>query len=215
VIIIVPAGTSGPDWASRWTAIGTIALAVLTLAVIIATIVITGQDRRRADKALIAQQEHAEALRREDREHAQEAEQLAEAWAVEVIPHVWPESRDGSTKRLSVSVTNLGSYTITRVAARFSPEGTSLISYESAQRITEDSGVYPLGYDDRAAGFTMSGYEGILTRGTGLSFRSDPIDTDKLAGPYPVVRWTDRWGQRWEHRKGRVERIEEDEPWSP
>ncbi len=215
MIFIVPASLSGPDWASRWTAIGTIALAVLTLAVIITTILITVQDRRRADKALIAQQERADALRREDREHAQVAEQEAEAWAVEVIPHVWPESRDGSTRRLSVSVTNLGSYTITRVVAQFSPEGTSLISYESARRISEGPRVPPFAYDDRTAGFIMSGYEGILIRGSGLDFRSDPIADDKLAGPYPVVRWHDRWGTCWEHKKGKVERIEEGAPWKP
>lgn len=34
-----------------------------------------------------------------------------------------------------------------------------------------------------------------------------------LKSPYPLVRWTDRWGQRWEHRLGEVRRIPDDEPW--
>jgi hypothetical protein len=35
-----------------------------------------------------------------------------------------------------------------------------------------------------------------------------------LKNPYPVVRWADRWGTRWEHRRGEVRQVRDDEPWS-
>lgn len=57
---------SGPDWASIMTAIGTVALAAVTVGAIIATIVITKQDRQRGDKQL------ADAQIRHDKEVAEE-----------------------------------------------------------------------------------------------------------------------------------------------
>lgn len=36
-----------------------------------------------------------------------------------------------------------------------------------------------------------------------------------LAAPYPVVRWTDQWGTRWEHKRGVVRRVSDTEPWEP
>ena len=57
---------SGPDWASIMTAIGTVALAAVTVGAIIATIVITKQDRQRGDRQL------ADAQIRHEREVAEE-----------------------------------------------------------------------------------------------------------------------------------------------
>ena len=31
----------------------------------------------------------------------------------------------------------------------------------------------------------------------------------------PIIRWTDRWGTRWEHKLGQVRPIAAEEPWEP
>ena len=51
IIFLSPAPE--PDWASIMTAVGTVALAVMTLAAIITTIVISARDRRTTDKRLL------------------------------------------------------------------------------------------------------------------------------------------------------------------
>lgn len=63
--------------AAAWTAVGTIALAVMTLAAVVTTIGITITDRRRADARIAP-----------DRKLATERRQAAEAQSVEVIPNV-------------------------------------------------------------------------------------------------------------------------------
>jgi len=35
-----------------------------------------------------------------------------------------------------------------------------------------------------------------------IRFESDEVHVQNLKSPYPLVRWTDRWGTRWEHRRG-------------
>ena len=49
----------------------------------------------------------------------------------------------------------------------------------------------------------------------GVRFGSDPVPSAQLPGAYPVVRWADRWGQRWEYRRGEVKRIRDGEDWAP
>jgi hypothetical protein len=49
MIPAVSATAAGTDWASIMTAIGTVALAAVTVGAVITTIVITKQDRQRAD----------------------------------------------------------------------------------------------------------------------------------------------------------------------
>lgn len=118
----------------------------------------------------------------------------------------------GSGTNLGADVINMGEFTITRVEVRFTPDGQDLISHGHIERLNEhDSGPYGGLY----ASFSRSGYEGVLTRGTGMRFWSEPLEQSSLAGPYPVVRWHDRWSQRWEHRKGKVTRVGESERWKP
>lgn len=49
----------------------------------------------------------------------------------------------------------------------------------------------------------------------GMGFETGLMPQHGIAspGPYAVVRWCDRWGQRWEHNQGTVRKIEEVEPW--
>ena len=55
-----------------WTAVGTIALAVVTVAAVVINIIITVQDRRRAAASLTAERELADARLREERDHAEQ-----------------------------------------------------------------------------------------------------------------------------------------------
>ena len=64
------AGT--PLWPAEWTAIGTLALAAVTVAAITSTIIITKQDRKRADEQRREEREHSAAMLREERDHAEE-----------------------------------------------------------------------------------------------------------------------------------------------
>jgi hypothetical protein len=49
----------------------------------------------------------------------------------------------------------------------------------------------------------------------GMRSEIDPVPAQDLVGPYPVVRWTDRWRTRWEHKRGEIKQVTEDAPWLP
>jgi hypothetical protein len=63
------AGT--PLWPGEWTGVGTVLLAAATLAAIVSTIVITRQDRERADRRFISEQARHEAEVAEERRLAE------------------------------------------------------------------------------------------------------------------------------------------------
>jgi len=48
-----------------------------------------------------------------------------------------------------------------------------------------------------------------------MRFETETVHVKFLKSWYPLVRWTDRWGTRWEHRRGEVRQVREDEPWVP
>jgi len=43
----------------------------------------------------------------------------------------------------------------------------------------------------------------------------DAMAASHLDALYPVVRWTDRWGTTWEHKRGAVRQVTEGEDWRP
>jgi len=194
----VPAAS--PDWTARWTAIGTVALALVTVAAIITTIVITVQDRRRVDKR----------------------EQYAEAYMVRVLQgerdagpptdEIYDEA-DAALKRLGAIVINGGAYTITGIEARLRLADCTVVPFGRSERVTGTRGL-----DDRLKD-GMTGLLEALTHGdrlapwdVGLRFYSAPRP---IAAWYPIVRWTDRWGTRWEHRRGEVRPVKDGRPWAP
>ncbi len=61
-----------PAQAGTWTAVGTLTLAVMTLAAVITTIVITVQDRKRAAADLADERQLADGRLREERDHAED-----------------------------------------------------------------------------------------------------------------------------------------------
>jgi hypothetical protein len=49
----------------------------------------------------------------------------------------------------------------------------------------------------------------------GLLFETEAIPERDLADPYALARWTDHRGTRWEHKRGVVRIIRDDEKWEP
>lgn len=185
-----------------WTAIGTIALAAMTLAAVVTTIGITVQDRRRVD---------------DERRSAAEQEQLAEAWAVvsDMSQTVYfVTGKEENTRLLWLTVANVGRFTITRLEARFCLDGSVLTVPAESERDTpplwrgETMMMGLVRQEGAMAGILRAG-------GEGMRYQSEIIAVSRLKDPYALVRWTDRWGNRWQHRLGEVRRIGNDEEWTP
>lgn len=153
-----------------------------------------------------------------------EREQFAEVYAVQVAfgerdpgkgpPDVQGRTAPSEARQLAVMVVNRGSFTITRVEAQFCL-GSSIIQHDGYQRVT--------GFE-QVPEVLRSGYyasreqavRGVLTPfDVGIRFETDEIHLRYLSGPFPIVRWTDRWGTRWEHKRGVVRQIGDDAPWEP
>jgi len=197
-VIRVPA--VGPDWTARWTAIGTLALAAVTVAAIVTTIIITAQDRRRADK----REQYAEAYK----VRVLQAERDAGRPTDEVY-----EELSGSLKRLGAIITNGGAYTITGIEARLRLSDRSVAKFGGSERVTGTRDLDPRLTDGMTGLLEAASHGDMLAPwDVGLRFYSDP---KPITPWYPIIRWTDRWGKRWEHRLGDVRPIKDDAPWVP
>jgi hypothetical protein len=121
---------------------------------------------------------------------------------------------DGTVKLLGVIIVNCSPFTITRIEVQFNT-GNSLVT---PHKFTRMAGLAALPEFFRA-GWSSSDEQvtsDVLTPwSAGIRFETDEIHVQHLRGPYPIVRWTDRWATRWEHKKGVVRQIREDEPWAP
>jgi hypothetical protein len=177
------------------------------------------EERKAADERLKAQLEHSDAQLREERQRAQDSEQLGEAWSVEVLgartdPETGITTEPGQPiARAMVLVTNHGRYTITRVEAQFSPEGQSLTGSSDNQPMPVNRVAHPCGGDIK--GSIGDAYRGVLPPGGAMRFLGDTRLVRDLHSTYPIVRWTDHWNQRWEHKQGQVQRVNEGDPWKP
>jgi hypothetical protein len=117
-------------------------------------------------------------------------------------------------KRLAAMVVNRGAYTITRIEAQFCL-GNSMQGHHGYKRVTGfeqvpeilRAGYYPS--PERAVSGVLTPFD------AGIRFETDNIHERHLASPYPVVRWTDRWGTRWEHKRGVVRQVRDDQQWEP
>jgi hypothetical protein len=113
----------GAEW-DALTAVGTLALAAVTLVALAVTIRITRQDRARADKQLKDERDAADARLRDERTRALDAEQESDAWAVEILPGTYG-SDESDKSAMTVLVSNLSRRTIVQVDVFFSPEGSA------------------------------------------------------------------------------------------
>jgi hypothetical protein len=182
------------------------------------------EQRLHERSAVEDEREHGRKQLEQERRLAREREQYAEAHAVQVaFGDTAPDGkvRDNmgdlkpvEVRALAAIVVNRSSSTITRVEAQFCL-GNSMISHHRYERVSGFQQVP----DKLREGYRPSPermMSGVLTPfDIGIRFETDEIHERHLAGPYPVVRWTDRWGARWEHKRGVVRPIREDELWEP
>lgn len=233
-----------PLWPSELTAWGTLAVAVVAVAVALFAEWRTDkrlakqqekhdqeivEERRLADERLRTQLKHSdEQLSQErqaadmrvllERDRAWDQELLTEAWSVEVIAGRMPPE-PGITSEASqpigrpvVLVINHGRYTITQVDARFSPDGRSIVG-RSQSEASWDISRLPPNLANSLDGPIGQAYLGVLTPGTGMRFIGDTLLVSVLRSTFPIVRWTDRSGIRWEHKQGQVRQIGENDDW--
>jgi hypothetical protein len=238
VILIPVAG--GPDWTDIMTAFGTVGAVIAAVGIALWTEWRSARrlaaEQARSDRQLEEERARSRAEIEEERRIAREREQLAEAYQVQVVNAEEVQLlRDptieelGSGKvdnpyavrvdltHLAVLIVNHGSYTITRVEVQFCPDGRSLIPpiwgvrvlgfAELPKRLRGDRNLEP--GSDTAIHDTLTPWD------TGVRFVADPIETRTLERPYSLVRWTDRWGAWWEHRRGEVRQVGDDEPSVP
>jgi len=165
----------------------------------------------------IAGWSHRQAVRERARSH--EREQLAEAYAVRVVqgerPAPGQPSSDPKALVIVAVVMNCGHYSITEVEVQFSPEGKSLVSPRTSDRVSSFTAL-PEELRKQGETFEERPMRGVLTPwDAGMRSETDEVGMQLLAGYYAVVRWTDRWGTRWEHRMGEVRRVHDGEKWAP
>ena len=136
------------------------------------------------------------------------------------------ESGSGTAEErfVVVIVVNHGVYTITDIEARLRLSGGRVAKLPIQDAVPQADGadarlaklespVVP----DTAGPFSivLSAPRRLAPWDAGIRFISGLTPVQDLLGAGPVVRWSDRWGTRWEHRLGEVQRIRGDEPWEP
>jgi hypothetical protein len=207
-----------PIWPDELTGIGTILLAIATFAAILTTVVITRQDRRIAESHLQRELNHSAAQLQDERDRAREHEQLVNAWAVRVYTAIATVGLDqpAGMKKLVVTLTNGGTYPISGLEVKFSPDGEQLIDAAAGYRGLPSSATFQvvatgpgvINYHDVVYGDT-------LTSGASAYFETALLDQDTLQDPCGVVRWRDNWDDIWESKKNTVRKIVGNEPWAP
>jgi len=229
VILIPVAG--GPSWTDIVAAFGTVGAVVVAVGIALWTEWRSGRrlkaERERSDRLLAEERALSRAQIDEERRVTSEREQLAEAYAVQVIAadmviRSWPEESITRGRRLAAIVVNRGKFTIMRISVRFCTDGVNLVPAGSHERVSGLTSI-PEGLKGKFSEiswlFTPGGdgamYGVLPPWDEGIRFQSDPLPVESLKSPYPLVRWTDRWGTRWEHRRGEVCRVRDDQPWSP
>jgi hypothetical protein len=183
---------------------------------------VLADERKAADDRLRAQMDHSAAQLQAEHDLAREQEQLDQAYAVVVVlgeredaGPVFEDVGDSDVRTLVLMIANKGKYTITRVEAQFSPDGQSLLPHDISTPIT-DLDKLPDVLRAGQPGRTEWAYGNVLTSwDAGMHFEAQGIHKKHISAPYAVVRWTDRWNQRWEHKRGQVQRIDESYPWKP
>jgi hypothetical protein len=189
------AGITSADW----TAIGTIALAAVTVLV---TFWLTWQDRRR--------------VKAQERK-----EQEAEAYLVEVVQAVIgvePPSQSGNAQ-LAVVMVNHGHYTITQIEASYCPGGDDrrVLPFGGTKQVVLEQGIGSL----LPSAAWLRGQPWVLDSSrlapweAGLRIESDTISAVMARTAYPIVQWTDWRGTRWEHKRGVVRKVKPGEGWAP
>jgi hypothetical protein len=236
-MVIAVAAAGGPGVTDILTAIGTVGAVVAAVGIAVWTgrqsRELVRDERKRAAAALAEQREHERAAVADEREHgrklleeerrlALEREQLAQAYAVQVLLAQLPgkDVTDAvtadrlATRQLLAGVVNRSAYTVTRIEVRFCLGTSTMVSHREVLQLPSPStpealrtGPWPC--PDPAMRGILTPFDG------GLQFETEYMPERDLAEPYALARWTDHWDTRWEHKRGVVRQIGEDEPWKP
>jgi hypothetical protein len=128
------------------------------------------------------------------------AEQLTEANAIQVI-----------FGGMVTIVINRSRYTIVNIEARVSLDN-GVLSEVTGQRLLNLDGIgASLTAGATPKPETVSRPHVLTPWDTGLRLVCE--SSTSFMGAYPIVRWTDRWGTRWEHRRGDARPIKSRMPW--
>ncbi len=184
----------------------------------------------RADKRIAAERAHSDEQLREERARGdvrlaeerrlfQEREQFAEAYAVQVtlIRSYSHGGGEDEAQRLIAAIVNHSGQTITPIEVRFSPDGSSVIPAHKQERLAVDLN---LPSDTRLASRFVASAEArtfsdrLTAWDTGMTAETDPIGVQRLTDPRVIVRWTDRWGTRWEYKRGDVGMVDDSAQWA-
>jgi hypothetical protein len=204
------------------TAVGTVAVAVVAVAVALFAEWRAGKrvaaERAHSDQQLREERERSDARLAEERRLFQEQEQFAAAYAVQVtLMRSGPIGQgQDEAQRLIVAIVNHGALTITQIEVRFSPDGKSMTTPRKQERLAVDSnlpsGPYGAHLVRSAEAETFA--DRLTPWDTGMTAETDPIGVQHLTDPRVIVRWTDRWGTRWEHKRGDVHPVDESAQWA-
>jgi hypothetical protein len=209
-----------PDWPSIVTAVGTVAVAVVAVGVALFAEWRAGKrlraERARSDRLLTEERALSEARLRDERQLFQDREQFAEAYAVQVV--LMKRATDiTDANRLVALIVNRGSQTITQIGARFSPDGQSVVSHHKQTRIPGHPNLPPellAGPPFEAPAEAASYGDRLTPWDTGMVVETDAMGVQRLKDPRVIVRWTDRWGTRWENKRGEVQQVQDGSAWS-
>ncbi len=126
--------STGPDWASIVTAIGTVLVAIVAVGIAL-------WSEWRTGKRLADERAFSRAQIEEERRIARNGEQFSEAYAVQVVlgerSTGEPGERSASASRLGAIVINHGRYAITGIEAqlRLGSSNPSLVSFTGRERV--------------------------------------------------------------------------------
>jgi hypothetical protein len=221
------------DW-NAVTGIGTVAVALSAVGIAVLSDWRSGvrlrTERKYSEKQLAKEREYSEKqlakeLARsddkisEERRRAQEREQFAEASQVEVVL-TFPRGALGSgdaeseqAPKLKLIVRNHGNYAITKIRAWAGlslPTEYEMYRFSQPRQEQRSDAFNPNSqYIDPVPGAHPDWLPPWDVR---LVFERDLLDPLKgkkevLAG-YPVVLWTDRWGDAWEHKRGELRQVD-------
>lgn len=222
--------STGPDWATIMTAFGTVGAVVAAVGIATwsewRTTRRLADEHARTDRQLAEERALSAAHIEEERRLAGQREQVAEAYAVQVITATLrgeqPDRRENPwidigdrPEAPAVLVINRGHYAIAGVAARFRYESDGHVAEpRSAGRFPSESAI-PARLTEGLFGLGAAP-GGILTPwDDGVRFVGDFGSPGYgLPALHPIVRWTDRWGTRWEYSLGEVRQIDGHSPWT-
>jgi hypothetical protein len=118
-----------------------------------------------------------------------------------------------------VAVANRGRFAITGVEAQFRLQANShprLVPPKSTTRIPGFAGLDERFQRGLETIEDQDAYAGRLAPwDAAMWFATGHIADRSTDGWYSVVRWSDRWGLRWEYRLGELRRIQESAEWTP